>query len=64
MNEIYNRLVELDDDLNKVKELQDSILDIYNRNPKEYSKLLIKLNGIDEDLNNLRKEYELVLNKL
>ena len=64
MNKIYDQLAELDDDLNKVKDLQDSILDLYKINPKEYSKLLIKLNGIEEDLNRLKKDYELALNTL
>ena len=64
MNKIYDQLAELDDDLNKVKDLQDSILDLNKINPKEYSKLLIKLNGIEEDLNRLKKDYELTLNTL
>lgn len=61
---IYNELLEIEEMKQTNIDLKDKILDIYKNRPKECSKLLKELLNIDEDLENLEKDFKKIENEI
>ena len=54
---VYKELVEVSDFKDKLKELTDRVLDLYKNSPIECTEILMDINDIDEELTDLRKEF-------
>jgi hypothetical protein len=61
---LYSELAEVGDIQNDLKDMTDNILDLYNKNPKKCEKLLIELGELNKELDDLEKEFELLLNQV
>ena len=61
---IYSELEEVGDMQNDIKNISDVVLDNYKKYPKECGHLLNELNSINKDLNDLEKEFELLLKEI
>jgi len=59
---LYSELAEVGDIQNDIKNMTDNILDLYHKNPKKCKELLIELNEINKELDDLEKQFELLLN--
>ena len=55
---VFNELEEVDDLKFKLKNMTDTILDLYKKNPKECTILLKELNKVNNELDELEKEFE------
>jgi len=54
---IYSELEEVGEIQNDIKNMTDNILDSYKKNPKECERLLKELAKIDQELEELDKEF-------
>ncbi|MEN9445961.1 MAG: hypothetical protein RL728_473 [Bacteroidota bacterium] len=59
---IYTDLQEIEEMKERLKVDADEILDAYKNNPKECSRLLKVLNELEEELVDLEKQYNKLLN--
>jgi hypothetical protein len=64
MKSTYREAAEVGDLKSTVSEMTDKILDIYKSHPEECTKLLLELSSVDRDLDELEKEYEILLKQL
>lgn len=60
----YSEAAEVGDLKSTISEMTDKILDIYKIHPKECKKLLLELSSVNRDLDELEKEYEVLLKQL
>ena len=58
---LYSELAEVGDIQNNIKNMTDNILDLYNKNPRKCEKFLIELGKLNKELDDLEKEFELLL---
>ena len=64
MKSTYREAAEVGDLKSTVSEMTDKILDIYKSYPEECTILLLELSSVDRDLDELEKEYEILLKEL
>jgi len=58
---IYSELEEVEEIKNDIKNMTDNILDSYKKNPKECERLLKELSEINNELEELDKEFSTYL---
>ena len=61
---IFDELVEIEETQDKLKDMTNDILDLYNLNPEKSKKLLIELSEIEKELNELEGEFKKILNEV
>jgi hypothetical protein len=61
---ILNELGEVEDTQNKLKNMSDSILDVYKKNPEKCGELLTEINLINKELDYLQEEFSKLQNEI
>jgi len=61
---IFKELEEIGEMQENIKFLQDNILDIYKKNPKECNRILLELNDINIDLEDIKTEFLNIKNEI
>ena len=64
MKDTYKEAAEVGEIKDQVSIMQDDILDIYIKNPKECKDLLVELSKINKELDELDKEYNILIKQL
>lgn len=59
---IFKELVEIEETQDKLKDMKDSVLDLYETNPEKGKKLLIEMNDLENELNELEVKFNNLLN--
>lgn len=60
----FKERAEIAETKDKVKEMQDNVLDLFYTNKDRAIKLLKELNSLEEELDNIDKEIEQLLKEL
>jgi hypothetical protein len=61
---VFDELIEIEETQDKLKDMTNDILDLYNLNPEKSKKLLIELSEIEKELNELEGEFKKILNEV
>jgi hypothetical protein len=61
---VYNHFLEIEDSQNKLKQMTDNVLDLYNKYPKECKKILIEINSLCEEFEDIEKQLETLRNEI
>jgi len=64
MHSTYREAAEVCELQDQVSEMTNNILDLYKRNPEACKKMLLELDGVNKELDELEKDYELILKQL
>jgi len=64
MKDTYKEAAEVGEIKDQVSIMQDDILDIYTKNPKECKNLLVELSKINKELDELDAEYDILIKQL
>ena len=59
---IFKELVEIEETQDKLKDMKDSVLDLYETNPEKSKKLLIEMNDLENELNELEVKFNNLIN--
>lgn len=64
MHSTYREAAEVCELQEQVSEMTNNVLDLYKRNPEACKKMLLELGGVNKELDELEKDYELILKQL
>ncbi len=59
---IFQHLEEVNTSISNVKDMQDQVLDVYNPEDQKLNALLIELSNLQNELEQLDKDFEALLN--
>jgi uncharacterized protein Yka (UPF0111/DUF47 family) len=60
---IYNELTEIAESKDKVKDMQDNVLDLFHTDKKRATKLLKELSELEQELDKIDNEISNLLNQ-
>jgi hypothetical protein len=58
MRDAYSHIIEVSEIISSIKEMKDQTLDHYHEDADRAKKLLVGLNGLEDDANKLIKDFE------
>jgi len=64
MHSTYREAAEVCELQDQVSEMTNNVLDLYKRNPEVCKKMLLELDDVNKELDELEKDYELILKQL